>query len=201
MTKECFTSKSSPAPHTGKQFFWDVLCPGLHRTLGTGLGEWRLHGKKPRYIQGQWHRQPPCEQRRRRGRASVLVVTFSKSLSCTPMVQEAALPLAFWVPSSHSFWSLHFCQMLEQCNSVFSSVQSLSGVQLFATPWPTGRQASLSIINCRSPPKPMSIESLMPSNHLILCHPLLLLPSTFPSIRVFFSVRVLLKLNTKLRLY
>ena len=122
MTKECFTSKSSPAPHTGKQFFWDVLCPGLHRTLGTGLGEWCLHGKKPRHIQGQWHRQPPCEQRRRRGRASVLAVAFSKSLSCTPMVQEAALPLAFWVPSSHSFWSLHFCQMLEQCNSVFSSV-------------------------------------------------------------------------------
>ena len=67
----------------------------------------------------------------------------------------------------------------------FSSVQSLSRVWLFATPWTTARQASLSITNSRSPHKPMSIESVMPSNHLILCCPLLLLPSIFPSIRVF----------------
>ena len=67
----------------------------------------------------------------------------------------------------------------------FSSVQSLSRVPLFATPWTTTRQASLSITNCRSLSKPMSIESVMPSNHLILCRPLLLLPSMFPSIRVF----------------
>ena len=67
----------------------------------------------------------------------------------------------------------------------FSSVQSLSRVQLFATPWTAARQASLSIINSRSLPKPMSIESVMPSNHLILYHPLLLLSSIFPSIRVF----------------
>ena len=67
----------------------------------------------------------------------------------------------------------------------FSSVQSLSHVRLFATPWTAAHQASLSITNSWSPPKPMSIESLMPSNHLILCCPLLLLPSIFPSIRVF----------------
>ena len=67
----------------------------------------------------------------------------------------------------------------------FSSVQSLSRVQLFATPWTTAHQASLSITSSRSLPKLMSIESVMPSNHLILCHPLLLLPSIFPSIRVF----------------
>ena len=66
----------------------------------------------------------------------------------------------------------------------FSSVQLLSHVQLFAIPWTSAYQASLSITNSRSPPKPMSIESVMPSNYLILCHPLLLLPSTFPSIRV-----------------
>ena len=65
------------------------------------------------------------------------------------------------------------------------SVQLLTHVQLFATPWTTACQASLSITNSWSPPKPMSIESVMPSNHLILCHPLLLLPSIFPSIRVF----------------
>ena len=67
----------------------------------------------------------------------------------------------------------------------FSSVQSLSRVRLFVTPWTAAHQASLSITNSWSPPKPMSIESVMPSNHLILCHPLLLLPSIFPSIRVF----------------
>ena len=67
----------------------------------------------------------------------------------------------------------------------FSSVQSVSRVWLFGAPWTTARQASLFITNSWSPPKPMSIESVMPSNHLILCHPLLLLPSIFPSIRVF----------------
>ena len=66
-----------------------------------------------------------------------------------------------------------------------SSVQSLSRVRLFATPWTTARQASLSITNSQSPPKPMSIELVMPSNHLILCCPLLLLPSIFHSNRVF----------------
>ena len=66
----------------------------------------------------------------------------------------------------------------------FSSGQSLSHVRLFVIPWTTPRQASLSITNSQSPPKPMSIESVMPSSHLILCHPLLFLPSIFPSIRV-----------------
>ena len=67
----------------------------------------------------------------------------------------------------------------------FSSVQSLSHVRLFATPWIAARQASLSITNSRSLPKLMFIESVMPSSHLILCHPLLLLPSIPPTIRVF----------------
>ena len=67
---------------------------------------------------------------------------------------------------------------------LFSWVQSLSRVRLFATLWIAARQASLSITNSQSPPKPMSTESVMPSNHLILCRPLLL-PSIFPSIRVF----------------
>ena len=66
-----------------------------------------------------------------------------------------------------------------------SSVQSLSRVRLFVTPWTAARQASLSITSSQSSPKPMSIELVMPSNHLILCHPLLLSPSIFPSIRVF----------------
>ena len=72
-----------------------------------------------------------------------------------------------------------------------SSVQSLSCVQLFATPWTAARQASLSITNSRSLLKLMSIESVMPSNHLILCHLLLLPPSIFASTRVFSNESVL----------
>ena len=66
-----------------------------------------------------------------------------------------------------------------------SSVQLLSHVLLFATPWTAARQASLSITNSQSPPKSISIELVMPSTHVILCRPLFLLPSIFPSIRVF----------------
>ena len=73
----------------------------------------------------------------------------------------------------------------------FSSVQSLSRVWLFVTPWIPARQASLSVTNSRSLPKLMSIESVMPSNHLILCCPLLLPPSIFPSIRIFSNESVL----------
>ena len=72
-----------------------------------------------------------------------------------------------------------------QVSAGCSSVQSLSCVQLFATPWTAARQASLSITNSQSPPKPMSIKSVMPSNHLILYCPDLLLLSIFPRIRVF----------------
>ena len=87
---------------------------------------------------------------------------------------------------SSRFWCLPAILVsLDLWMDQFSSVQSLSRVQLFATLWTTARQASLSITNSQSPPKPMSIELVMPSNHLILCHPLLLLPSIPPSIRVF----------------
>ena len=75
-----------------------------------------------------------------------------------------------------------YCLCLFIC---FSSVQSLSRVQLFATPWIAACQASLSITNSRSSLRLMSIESVMPSSHLILCRPLLLLPPIPPSIRVF----------------
>ena len=84
---------------------------------------------------------------------------------------------------------IHCCYII--ISSVqFSSVQSLShsviqSLHLFATPWTAACQASLSITNSQSLPKPMSIESMMPSNELILCRPFLLLPSIFPSIRVF----------------
>ena len=76
---------------------------------------------------------------------------------------------------------------LINCESMYCqfSVQSLSRVLLIVTPWTTAHQASLSIINSRSLPKLMPIVLVMSFNHLILCHPLLLLPSIFPSIRVF----------------
>ena len=90
--------------------------------------------------------------------------------------------------------SLHFAQFWHVwilvttfCFSMcqFSSVQSLSCVQLFVTPWTAAHQASLSVTNSQSLPKLMSIESVMPSNHLILCRPHPLLSSIFPTIRVF----------------
>ena len=93
------------------------------------------------------------------------------------------------------------CALYISINGQFSSVQSLSCVRLFATPWTAAHQASLSITNFQSLPKPMSTESVIPSNHLILCHPLLLQPSIFPSTRVFSNelavrIRCLTKIIT-----
>ena len=107
-------------------------------------------------------------------------------------------PFAEWI-NENQIWfffqdgmSLNFIQNLEAqliilslVSVQFSSVQSLSSVRLFATPWITARQASLSITNSRSSPRLTSIKSVMPSSHLILCRPLLLLTPIPPSIRVF----------------
>ena len=98
------------------------------------------------------------------------IVVLEKALQSSPLDCKEIKPL-----SSVQFSSLSHVRQFS----------SLSHVRLFATPWTAAHQASLSITNSQSPPKPMSIESVMPSNHLILCHPLLLLPSIFPSIRVF----------------
>ena len=81
--------------------------------------------------------------------------------------------------------------MLKTPNTSLSSVQSLSHVRLFAIPWTTAHQASLSITNSQSLLKLMSIESVMPSNHLILCHLLLFPPSIFPRIRIFSNESVI----------
>ena len=75
--------------------------------------------------------------------------------------------------------------MVHSADLLFSSVQSLSSVRLFATPWIAARQASLSITNSWSSPKPMFIELVMPSNHLILCRPLFLLPQSLPASESF----------------
>ena len=94
-------------------------------------------------------------------------------------------------------WKLHHLPQLTYMMKInfgchqFSSVQLLSRVQLFVTPWITARQVSLSITNFWSSLKPMSIESVMSSSHLIFCHPLLFLPPIPPSIRVFSNVSVL----------
>ena len=95
--------------------------------------------------------------------------------------ENGCMYICGWVPSLFS-WDDH---------QQFRSVQSLSGVWLFVIPWTEAQQASLSITNSWSSLKLMSIESVMTSNHLILCHPLLLLPSIFPSIRVFSNELVL----------
>ena len=87
---------------------------------------------------------------------------------------------------------MHTCVVEEGMNRLqFSSVQSLSHVWLFETPWTAARQTPLSITNSQSLLKLMSIESVMPSNHLILCRPLLLLPSIFPNIKVLSNESVL----------
>ena len=100
-------------------------------------------------------------------------------------------PLTLCKTQGFSYWvSVQFfitSKPLDFLLSLLSSVQSLSHVRLFATPWTAASQASLSITSSQSLCKLMSIKSVMPSNRLILCHPLLL-PSNFPSIRVFFSL-------------
>ena len=104
-----------------------------------------------------------------------LCLSQQRELNLGPSIQGALSKCSEqdWVPEYLGVWM------------GFSPVQSLSCVQLSATPWTAAHKATLSITNSRSPSKTMSIESVMPSNHLILCRPLLLLPSIFPSIRVF----------------
>ena len=119
------------------------------------------------------------------------------SFSITSFHSNSPVSRGSWMNSLFSVWT--FCHNSSHALSYhgisflfhtfysvqFSSFQSLSHVLLFVTPWTTACQASLSITNSWSSPKPMSIVSVMPSNHLILCCSLLLLPSIFPSIRVF----------------
>ena len=102
---------------------------------------------------------------------------------CCPLLLPPSIFPSIRVFSNASALHLYVTSLIS-INPVFS-VQSLSHVRLFATPWTTACQASLSITNSQSPPKPMSIESVMLSYHLTLCCPLLLLPSILPSIRVF----------------
>ena len=135
------------------------------------------------------------------GHRQTTILSFDSSYShqqCqqskyNPLHLSASAEMAFGFTTSKGFCELPFTGVYKSLPSVlinqliiqYSSVQSLSRVQLFATPWTAACQASLSITNSWSLLKLMSIESVMPSNHLILCRPLLLPPSIFPSITVF----------------
>ena len=109
-------------------------------------------------------------------------------------ISQVTIQLCIFTSNEWEFLLLHILSSTgwSQCSDFqFSSVQSLNGAWLFATPWTEAHQASLSITNSQSLLKLMSIELVMPSNHLILCHPLLLSPSIFPSIWVFSNESVL----------
>ena len=132
------------------------LCPTLQWSHGLSLPGSSVHGiSQARTL--EW-----------------VAISFSKA-SSQPRDQICLSCIGRWVLYCWATWELPLL-------TLSASVQSLSCVRLFVTPWTAACQASLSI---RSQPKPMSIKSVMPSNHLILCRPLLLLPSIFPSIRVF----------------
>ena len=120
----------------------------------------------------------------------ILLASLTSPCSSLPIWTTAAFVNAFFLSLWWCYIFLVFSYFLSvsfagSSLSSSCSVQSLGHYQLFTTPWTAARQASLSITNYGNLPKLMSIESVMPSNHLILCHPLLFLPSVFPSIRVF----------------
>ena len=106
---------------------------------------------------------------------------MTTEIQCFQVVRESQALTPVWGSSSNTWNVIHQSTKMY----VVVAVQLLNHVQLSATPWPAAHQASLSFIISWSLLKFMSIESVMLSNHLILCHPLLLLPSIFPSIRVF----------------
>jgi len=126
-----------------------------------------------------------------RGSSQLRHRTWVSFISGLPTEPPGKHCWSYWQLSNFAYiamytnWHFKVISAISNLGIQFSSVQSLSHVWLFATPWAAARQASLFIANSWSPPKPMSIELVIPSNHLILCCPLLLLPSIFPSIRVF----------------
>ena len=132
----------------------------------------------------------PKDTKRREGAPALwllcLCFFLAPGLSCVNWAARSAV-WSTWGPDSspQTFLWPSFVLFLKAFPFLVFSVQSLSRVRLFVTPWITACQASLSITNSQSSLKLMSSNSVMPSSHRILCHPLLLLPSIFPSIRVF----------------
>ena len=132
---------------------------------GKGEAKAMINNTKT-FFTNWWGKQPPPKKKNS-------VKTFSAAHLTSLGVSKALLPQQLSSAAPFKYWSGSRVQL--------SSVH----VQLFTTPWTAAHQASLSITNSQSLLKLMSVVSVMPSNHLILCHPLLLLPSIFPSIRVF----------------
>ena len=136
-------------------------------------------------------------------------LSWAHSLGAVTSSLDHSVPLTLGAPAhrmhdlelawGRSPWILHLDSINEiknssesiVCKNSLQTIQSLSTVWIFVTPWITAHKASLSITNCQSLPKLMSIKSVMPSNHFILCRPLLLPPSIFPTIRVFSNESVL----------
>ena len=136
-------------------------------------------------------------------------LSWAHSLGAVTSSLDHSVPLTLGAPAQRmhdlelawgrSPWILHLDSINEiknssesiVCKNSLQTIQSLSTVWIFVTPWITAHKASLSITNCQSLPKLMSIKSVMPSNHFILCRPLLLPPSIFPTIRVFSNDSVL----------
>ena len=128
------------------------------------------------------------KQKAKQNRVRQIISNFQKQKK---LEDDKAMTTKFWgkiISSQESYASLTTNQVRRSSKGIFRHIrsdQSLSRVRLFATPWIAARQASLSITNSQSSPRLTSIESVMPSNHFILCHPLLLLPPLPPSIWVF----------------
>ena len=129
------------------------------------------------------HARPPCPSPNPRAHPN----SCASSQWCDPAISSSVIPFSSCpqsLPASGSF-PMKLPPNLVAYNDQFSSVQSLSHVWLFATPWIAARQASLSITNSQRSLRLMSIESVMPSSHLILCRPLLLLPQFLPASESF----------------
>ena len=152
-----------------------------------------------RYLKPDRRRQQQHKEQRQRQNKLKAGGSRRRLLFCQPRIHTFfwhSVRVSPWEPICNGIWSERHCHKapclpLDKGQAQFSSVQSLSHVWLFATPWTTAHQASLSITNSRSTLKVMSIELVMTPNHLILCHSLLFPPSIFPSIRVFSNESVL----------
>ena len=164
------------------QYSWTFLVAQLVNNVPAMRETWvgkipwkRERLPSPVFWLGEFHGQYSPRGPKELGTTEWLLLSLSDNLK---RLHQSLRSLAI-------HYSLTVTLHLNTTSVQFSSFQSLSRVWLFATPWIAPRQASLSITNSRSSLKLMSIELVMPSNHLILCHPLLLLPSVLPSIRVF----------------
>ena len=163
-------------------FYWPQFssvtqsCPTLSDPMNCSMPSLPVHHQLPEFTQtrpsSRW-----CHPA-----ISSSVVPFS---SCPQLLPAwGSKEIIHLNPHKYEDW-VHYRTGPVKSPVQFSSVQSLSCVRLFATPWITAHQASLSITNSQSSLRPTSIQSVMPSSHLILCHPLLLLPPIPPSIKVF----------------